>query len=44
MNGKAGLFEIFDDVSEGMKKSIQTVAEESRHKRNSVSASDICGL
>jgi hypothetical protein len=41
MDGKAGLFEVFDDIREGIKNSIQAVAEESRDKRDPVAVCDI---
>src|SRR5438132_696305 len=41
MDGKGGLFEVFDDIREGIKNSIQAVAEKSRDERNPVAVCDI---
>src|SRR4029453_1242952 len=41
MDGKAGLFQVFDDIREGIKNSIQAVAEKSRDKRDPVAVYDI---
>jgi hypothetical protein len=41
MDGKAGFFEVFDDIREGIKNSIQAIAEESRDKRDPVAVCDI---